>query len=168
MWVNMRGDRGDQPLSKLCLKSLPLSTPVDHPPTYLPNAQILLISGILENRTDALPVREELCMSRVFGVFLPGLPRNLETLRYLPSSIVAIDGGHIPNRSLNCQTAGSHQNPSSVKPHANPYDEGGKQHLAFSLTRPVMPRKKVTCIPRGRPPVQAIPARFSVTLTRLL
>jgi hypothetical protein len=125
--------------------------------------EILLISGILKNRTDALPVRMHEPSLRGVSSWPTSRPQALCPPVCLPSTAVTSR-----DRRLNCKTAGSHQDPSSVKPHANPYDESGKQHLAFSLTSPVMPRKKVTCIPRRRPPVQAIPARFSVTLTRLL
>jgi hypothetical protein len=78
MWVNVRGDRGDQPLPKLCLRACRIQHLLIILRLTFRVLKILLISGILKNRVDGLPVREEVCMSRVFGVFLPGLPRDLE------------------------------------------------------------------------------------------
>jgi hypothetical protein len=115
-----------------------------------------------------LPVREEVCVSRVFGASLPDL--YLCTHRHRPQP-------HLEGRILNSQTTSHHPPP----PRTNPHDEGGKptHHLLYTnlytslhpspnKTHPYRGKEGYPHLPRRTAPqFKHSTARFSDTLTRL-
>ena len=141
---------------------LPHSTYRDQHPTYHPGPQYIADHGALENSSCALPVREEVCTSRVSECLLMA-----STSIPLASILVAIDCGRI-SRSHPGQPG--HERPSRLLRilFASQHDGGGKQLLAFSSTSPEHIEKEGYMHTPPSPPVQATPARFSDTLTRLL
>lgn len=124
---------------------LPHSTYKDQHPTYHPGTQYIADRGALENSSCALPVREEVCMSRVSECLLMA-----STSIPLASILVAIDRGRI-SRPHPGQPG--HERPSRLLRILAPASmtEVGNSCSPFLRQDLNTSRKKVTCIPRRAP-----------------
>jgi hypothetical protein len=124
---------------------LPHSTSSDQHPTCHPGTRYIADRGALENSSCALPVREEVCMSRASECLFMA-----STLRPLTSRLVSIDCGRI-SRSHTEQPDNKQSSrllrilaPASMTEVGNSSSPSCRKALD-------VPRKKVICIPRRAP-----------------